>query len=139
MGQYERARLQQQARVIRQLGQPLFLLIAHEETKPAANLLEGIVSQRPPSPASDTRVPFYGIVRYHKQSELKFDEAGRMTFRHATVELIAMYEVNQSNTISKAYAVELHDKSVMLIESRELAEGGETYTLETSGWIRVAP
>jgi len=138
MAQNERARLRQQAQVIRQEGQPVFLRIADETSKSVANLLDGITPQRPPSPSLDKRIPCYAVVRFHKQAELKFDEAGRMTFRQATVELISMYERNQSRTISKAYAVELQDGSIMQIMSRELSEGQDTYTLETSGYVGIA-
>lgn len=134
----ERARLRNQAQVIRTEGQPLTLRISDETSKPAPNTVDAISAQRAPDPSTDKLVQVYGIVRYHKQSELKFDEGGRMTFREATIELIAMYDFNTLLQISEAYAIELQDGSRMLITSRELSEGQETYILETSGWTKIS-
>lgn len=138
MSQNERARLRNQAQVIRTEGQPLILRIADETSKATANTVDFITQQRPPSPTSDQKIQVYGIVRFHKQSELKFDEGGRMTFREATIEILSMYDNDLLFQITKAYAVELQDGSIMQITSRSLSEGQETIILETSGSNQIA-
>lgn len=124
----QRARLRAEANVIRQIGEPVTLLVGSGEgvPLPRATATDIIAEQSAKSPTTNREVPIYAKVVYKDFASVSFDQGGRVKLRNVEIEAQAAY----LEDLVACFGFQLQDGTTYRKVKERLSEGQDSFFIE---------
>lgn len=124
----------EQARDMREVGEQVILLINPSDNNSTTSTPFSLTAANQAiNVMTATRVPIYAKVKFVELGDIKFEEGGKAVFRRVTVTTTSQW----LKVLTRCFAVELDDGSVLRKESANLSETQAIYTITCSGYVDV--
>lgn len=122
--------MREQAKIMRQIGETVWLLISTRNVSDRDTPLDIVAVDAPPQ--TDTIVPIYAYVEWNTD-EVSYDEAGHAKNLHATVTANVQY----MHPMQACYAVKFSDGSVLEKTAEMLSDMRTSFAIHVSGMANI--
>ena len=124
-----------EAKVMRELGEQVILLLPQTALGPLPTdtPVDIVGANTAFDLTAATRIPIFAFVKFHKISDIKYEQAGRAIFRTADIETTTEW----ADYVDVCYAVQISDGSILRKESANLSDTQTAYIMTCSGYVKT--
>lgn len=133
MPKITRVSLRGQAKIMRQTGERIILLINPSSSSSTSTPLDPTIANEAVNVNDAIKVPIYAKVTYRKFADIAYQEGGKGIMRKADIETTSEWQ----KKLQQCYGIQLLDGSILLKESENWSESEAIYYITVSGYIHV--